>query len=59
MTKQQKQLKNFLEGLLIDYGNTKNLLNKKNSSMYSIKKMNIRQVFISSESLAAGIKKGI
>lgn len=29
MTKQQKQLKNFLESLLADYGNTKNALNKK------------------------------
>lgn len=29
MTKQQKQLKNFLESLLTDYGNTKNVLDKK------------------------------
>lgn len=29
MTKQQKQLKNFLESLLVNYGNTKNILNKK------------------------------
>ena len=29
MTKQQKQLKNFLESLLLNYGNAKNPLSKK------------------------------
>ena len=28
MTKQQKQLKNFLESLLLNYGNAKNPLSK-------------------------------